>query len=184
MEEVSGGIVSDPNSIPYLTEQYRMLHGKKPGYGKTGESLVPVVEPIVRRIKPGSILDYGSGKSDLVNLIAPEIEMERHKYDPAIMGLDTIRKDRYGFLMSTDVLEHFPEDLLSEILSDMKSLSPRGFHAISTRESGNVLPDGRKCHLCVKDHDWWMDLLEQYFKVVKFVKYFSGPQKICLEVES
>ena len=164
-----------------IIEQYKILHSQKRGYGTTGKSLVPIIEPLVRMVKPKSIIDYGAGKSTLVDLVAPELEILREKYDPAVEGIDALPPGPFDMLFSTDVLEHFPEELVDEALAEMRSLAPYAIHAISLRPSGNNLPDGRPCHLCVKDIQWWREKLGEHYRRVRGVHHFASAKKIVFE---
>ena len=55
--------------MKYL-KHYKKLHEDKGGYGATGESMAGFLYRWVKKIQPESILDYGCGKSILVELLS------------------------------------------------------------------------------------------------------------------
>lgn len=157
-----------------LIEQYKLLHKKKRGYGKTGESLVPVIAPFVTGKR---VLDYGCGKSKLVDLI----RCEGYKYDPAIPEYSYLPTVKLDYLITTDVLEHIPYKEIDGFIVTLRRLCNKQIHAISLRPSGNKLPDGRPCHLIVEPKEWWINKMKQWFRKVDIIKHFKSAKKVVLQ---
>lgn len=164
--------------MKYL-EQYKQLHQNKQGYGATGESMAGVIYRQLLKLKPMSILDYGCGKSKLVELLRWQDGVVLNKYDPAVAGVDKIPYKKYELVITTDVLEHIPEEELKTNLDRISGLSETSIHAISLRESGNVLPDGTPCHVTVKPQKWWEQFLSKWYKVSIIKRYKDKVMFLC-----
>jgi len=163
-----------------LVEQYKLLHSTKKGYGRTGENGLFYYQKIIDALdfEVRSVLDYGCGKSNLINLLSfGSGRVRRYKYDPAVEEYAVLLIDKVDLLFCTDVLEHIPEHLLYSFIKRLSDISSKMIFTISVRESGNVLPNGLPCHLTVRPPDWWLDMLRNFFKEVYNLCYFPGPKK-------
>lgn len=65
-----------------LITQYRKLHRNNKKYGRSSEKLKSYFQKYVNQLNPSSILDYGCGKSKLLNKL--DVNASLYKYDPAI----------------------------------------------------------------------------------------------------
>lgn len=147
-----------------LIEQYRQLHKKKRGYGRTGENKADRINKLIEGHDFQSVLDYGCGKSQLAfKLNIPKA----YRFDPAIEEISRPSIIDVDLVVCTDVLEHIPEELLNEFLTDVMDYSSNCFFTISLRTAGNILPNGENCHPTVKKEEWWIELLEKYFGYVE-----------------
>lgn len=140
--------------IVRMFNNYTYLHDKNPEYGMgycLGEEIL--------EFNPTSVLDYGCGKGALVEYFIRNGILAAG-YDPHVFEWQE-RSDRKDMLVSTDLLEHIPEEDLDKVFDDMLSYRPRlMFHAISNREATQILPDGTNAHKTVKDAAWWLDKLQ------------------------
>jgi len=160
--------------LDYLIDQYKQLH-KNEVYGMSSIYLVVPVSEIISKTKPKRVLDYGCGQSRLLNVLYenyPDIDFV--KYDPAIKKYSNKPTGKFDLVICTDVLEHIPEDCLDYILMDISSLSKNVLFNISTKTAIWHLPDGSNCHKTVKEKEWWVELLNNYFDEPKifYSKYF------------
>ena len=136
---------------------YTFLHDHKQGYGTGGAFGAKILE-----FKPNSVLDYGCGKGGLVKHLLGK-GVRAVGYDPHVFEWRE-RPEKQDMLVSTDLLEHIPEDKLSEVFADMLSYEPRiMFHVISNRKAIQILPDGTNAHKTIKDANWWLSRLNNKF---------------------
>ena len=166
--------------IKELIEQYRLLHQQHRGYGTTGENQIPLFTAFVNMLRPKSVLDYGSGKSRLVEKLPYAVRPKTYRYDPAVPELSTLPVDKVDLVLCTDVLEHIPEEFVDEFIDDLHQLSENALLAISIRPSGNNLPDGRPCHLTVKPAWWWMKRLKIQYRKVDMILEDRNAKKIIV----
>jgi len=169
-----------------LTEQYRTLHAEgEKAMGLPAEktfagfSLLPQVHRIKALIDftgAESIFDYGSGKGQqyeerLVELGAdqePETVMdywdvaEVHCYDPNFPPFSHLPYERFDGVISTDVLEHCPEEDIGWILEEIFSYANRFvFVNIACFPAKKHLPNGENAHCTIRSIDWWNEQLQQ-----------------------
>jgi len=167
-----------------LIKQYSAMHNQKRGYGRTGESMADIISSIITRHPSWpcqTVLDYGCGKSRLVDMIAPGYELERYQFDPALSSVDHPWPGYcVDWVISTDVLEHVPENKVDRLLNSLSGFGCGLIAAISLRASGNNLPDGTACHLTVKPADWWIRKLKKNYSEVVVKKEYPGPKKILV----
>jgi len=161
-----------------LINQYKLLHAKKKGYGSTGENQFALFSSIVQDLNPSSILDHGCGKSRLASMLADICGAKSFRYDPAIPGIDSLPAEKIDLVLSTDVAEHVPEMFVSAFFASIRAISSNALFAISLRPSGNVLPDGRPCHLTVKPKEWWISKLKAHYSVVTEVLHDTNAKKV------
>lgn len=137
---------------------YTILHDHDSGYGSGGAFGAKILS-----FEPDSVLDYGCGKGGLVRFLINK-GVRAVGYDPYVFEYRE-RPANQDMLVSTDLLEHIPENELSEVFADMGSYHPRiMFHAISNRKADQILPDGTNAHKTVKDLDWWLERLRAGFE--------------------
>lgn len=147
--------------MKYLN-QYRILHQSK-NYGVTGGYSAPLVNTDGCK----SVLDYGCGRSDLVNKL--DIPL-KYRYDPAIPEYNNKPPTTVDLVTCTDVLEHIPEDELDDFMEDIKSCGRKFFFNVCTRLAHEILPNGDNAHCTVKPVDWWVERLKEHFDNVTEVK--------------
>jgi len=158
-----------------ISDSYRALnaelHSRNKKYGGKGDAWTDRVLGYMadEGLPPGSYLDYGCGKGNLLR----EIEERTRSKGPAsecitCAGYDPVTMPKMpepaDFLTCNDVLEHIEPELLDNVLAHIASLiNKRGLLVISQRLANKRLADGRNAHLIVKPTPWWMKRLAVHF---------------------
>jgi 2-polyprenyl-3-methyl-5-hydroxy-6-metoxy-1,4-benzoquinol methylase len=145
-----------------LVAQYRQIHNLKK-YGASGPCRLRWLRPVLKEMKPRSVLDYGCGQSDLVNQLGAK---QTFRYDPAIAGIDILPDVKVDLVTCTDVLEHVPEENLRDTLLEIKGCGASVYLAISCRKAREILPNGENAHCTVMPYVAWKTLLQGVFKNV------------------
>ena len=166
-----------------LVELYRTMHveGEKflnvlPERTFPGLNLRPEVHHIKRLIDHTgalSILDYGSGKGQQYEIRGLKLDTGAvihsivdywgvdyvHCYDPSYARYSTLPQGRFDGVISTDVLEHCPEDDLPWIMTEMFSYAKRFVYAnVACYPARKRLPSGENAHCTVRPPEWWAEL--------------------------
>lgn len=159
-----------------LISQYKQIHETK-SYGNTSERLLYLLLPMVKEIQPKSILDYGCGQSNLVNLLKQELDpnntedIRTYKYDPAIEAFSTLPTERVDLVTNTDVLEHIPTEDLPMVIKKILELGEKAIFVICNREAKEILADGSNAHCSVYPPEWWLELIRQEAGFAKLVPW-------------
>ena len=104
------------------------------------------------------MLDYGCGKAQF-----HDASWNAVKYDPAIPKFSTRPTGRFDLVISTDVLEHIPEEHIENTIADIFNYSDRWvFVSVCCREAKEILPNGMNAHATVKPESWWKDKFSKY----------------------
>lgn len=166
-----------------LIAQYRTMHtdgerflGVPAAQTFSGISLLPHapdIKRLIRRTAASSILDYGSGKG--TQYLAQRIELDGEAwdnvqdywdvdyvrcYDPCFAPFSELPAETYDGVISTDVLEHCPEDDLRWIIGEMFGFARSFvFLTIASHRARKRLPNGENAHCTIKSPAWWSDLL-------------------------
>ena len=168
----------------HLNQQYRSLHAdgdcrlNLPAETVfSGESLFPHVYRIKKLIEAtgsANLLDYGCGKGFQYNpLSAPAHGLQAgdtlmdlwdidnvHLYDPCHPSFDSLPGERFDGVISTDVLEHCPEDDLPWILDEIFGFAKKFVFAnVACFPARRRLPDGENAHCTIQGVDWWKQRL-------------------------
>jgi hypothetical protein len=143
-----------------------------------GRSLKPQVKRIKRLIAAtgaATLLDYGSGKAKQYDQspvsVAGEGEWpslidyweldEVTFYDPAYPPYSTRPQGRFDGVISTDVLEHCPEEDMEWIIGDLFSLAGKFvFATVACHPARKRLPNGENAHCTIREPQWWQGLFE------------------------
>ncbi len=145
-------------------------------YGQSSLNKCHYILPHIETVKPNSVIDYGCGRSRLVDLIQHLGVPNVAHYDPAIPAYAEKPPSQFDLLISVDVLEHIPEDELDAILSDMAGLGRNAILVINTRLARTILPDGRNAHLTVRPALWWRQTLSRYWADVEQITMHPAHQ--------
>jgi hypothetical protein len=79
-------------------------------------------------------------------------------YDPAVpeFAAPPPAGQRFHGVLCVDMLEHVEEKHLNKVIDHVFSYADRfAFFAVHTGPARKHLPDGRNCHLTIKDGRWW-----------------------------
>ena len=148
--------------------------------GFDGQSLIDVICRIgvlVQQFDCKSVLDYGCGRGDVQRQFNVDAlwRVKYRGYDPAVqafpgavaddVSLGFVRElpaEKFDAVISTDALEHIPEeDILGWVLDEIFSKANKFvFIKVPTYEVEQWLPNGENVHCTVKSQDWWGDILQ------------------------
>lgn len=167
-----------------LQELYREMHrdGER-FFGISGEktypgtSLLPQavhIKRLVERTKARTILDYGSGKGqqyqqqvqhksgDLWPSVMDYWDIDEIVcYDPCYLPFSTLPSGKFDGVISTDVLEHCPEEDMPWIVNEIFGYASRFVFAnIAAYPAQKRLPTGENAHCTIKPVAWWQELIE------------------------
>ena len=170
------------SELNYMIKQYKILHNKKQNYGKTSEQdkRVKIIQEIIDEVKPTSLLDYGCGKSSMIDKIHID-GFIKHKYDPAINKFKNIPLDSYDIITNTDVMEHIPESGILYILNDINRLTNNVLFIISTKKACIKLPNGQNCHVTIKSKDWWLNTISNIFNKASIINKYTIKNLVCIK---
>jgi FkbM family methyltransferase len=166
-----------------LLAEYALMHreGERfldlpPEKTYPGSSLFPHLGAIKRLIaasRARTILDYGSGKGlqyrpqpvlvggkRVADGVAEYWDVDEVRcYDPAYPPHARLPGGRFDGVVSTDVLEHCPEEDLPWIVSELFSYAERFVYAnVACYPARKRLPSGANAHVTIRPAEWWRDL--------------------------
>lgn len=167
-----------------LTAMYQSMHtegekflGIPPEKTFPGQSLLPQagrIKEMIMRHGARTLLDYGAGKGMQyrpMQIIAegigewPSIQAfwevgEVHCYDPAYAPFSKLPDKKFDGVISTDVLEHCPEEDIPWILDEIFSYAIRFVFAnVACYPAKKRLPNGENAHCTIREPEWWRQLL-------------------------
>lgn len=147
-------------SPEYLTVQ-RKLHAEIPAYGTIGHQYAEIIQNIITKMQPASVLDYACGKGCL----ARQLDRPIWEFDPAIPGKDE-SPPVADLVCCIDTLEHVEEAHLPAVLDDLRRVTRKVCYlSIATTAAEKVLPDGRNMHILQRNEAWWKEKLAQFFQL-------------------
>ena len=83
-------------------------------------------------------------------------------YDPAYPRFDTFPSRRFDGVVSTDVLEHCPEEDMDWIVDEIFGVTRKFvFATVALYAAVKNLPTGENAHITIKSEDWWRTLIER-----------------------
>ena len=142
----------------------------------SGRSLaehVRTIGQLIERTDARTILDFGAGKGSLYENNPRHHSPSRHKCLPAWPGVEVTCYDpgyppfaepyagTFDGVISTDVLEHVPEDDVPWILDEMFRAARRFVFVVAAcYPAQKRLPDGSNAHCTVQPPPWWRMQLE------------------------
>jgi trans-aconitate methyltransferase len=146
------------------TDQYIKIYEDSPVYGRSGRYYIRLIETIIAERNISSVFDFGCGRN--ANIIIHLAEKFPHLkllgYDPAITENTKLTSNvlpnnsKFDLVISTDCLEHVPENELSQCFEIFKQVDPKYMlHVICTRAAEQTLPDGTNAHKTIKPRIWW-----------------------------
>ena len=124
------------------------------------------------------ILDYGCGKSKLLDLIKKNSKIKIFKYDPAIKKYSKLTKNKTDLVICTDVLQHVPLYDLDRVLKEIKSKGIYILFYIKCTNHKTKLPNGTYANCTVYDKKWWLEKLSNYYDDIKEIK-ISDLTSVC-----
>ena len=157
-----------------LIAQYAKIHAEK-DYGHSSEIMIGIVQKHIYDLpEVKTILDFGCGRSRLVDWLAKIHDATPYRYDPAIPEFAEMPVDKVDLVICTDVMEHISDADIKPVIRQIKGLSDNAFFNISCREADEILPNGENAHCSVHPHAWWMSRLRGQFPNVARTRAFSS----------
>lgn len=169
-----------------LLAQYKKLHregekarGIPPEEKYKGISLprhAGTIKELIDRHQAQTLLDYGSGKGKQYEEYAVKTsDGEQFPSIPAFWGVDSVTcydpavpqfsylpSGQFDGVISTDVLEHIPEDDVDWIVAEMLDYARSFlFMNIASFAAKAHLPNGENAHCTIKSPEWWRERLAQ-----------------------
>jgi len=149
-----------------------------PGYRNFLNQLVQPLIPLLK--KPYNGIDFGSGPIPVLSLLLETAGFQMSNFDPFYANEENITSQKYDFLTSCEVIEHFrnPLEEWNKMIAMVKN---RGLIAISTETlSENISFNtwyykSDKTHICFyseKTFKW----LAEHFQLKK--RYTQSPVRI------
>jgi hypothetical protein len=145
-----------------LLAEYRKLHAED-AYSE--DSLfdvdINVIEGLVAGTKSKTVLDFGCGQATQYTAKAKHRRFgvgddDIFGYDPAVTGRTDGLNRLYDGVISTDVLEHIPEDEIDDVLRRIFSLATNFVYiAVFCGKAKTRLSDGTNAHVTIKPSSWW-----------------------------
>ncbi len=167
-----------------LLSLYERMHregntgqAKSPHDTYTGGSLrphLPAIRALARRTGTKSMLDYGSGKGMLYkqrNLVLPSGEIIPSVaeylgvekivcFDPGVPEYSSFPLEKFDGVVSTDVLEHCPEEDIPWIVDEIFGAAKKFVFAnVASYPAMKTLPNGENAHCTQRSPAWWSKLL-------------------------
>ena len=166
-----------------LVDLYRQMHleGERflnlpPQNVFPGGSLLPQaprVKQLIARTGATSILDYGSGKGfqygapykiegTVYESIQDYWDVDFvHCFDPSYPPFSALPTGKFDGVVSTDVLEHCPEEDIEWIVDEIFSFANRFVFAnVACYPAKKRLPTGENAHCTIKPVEWWAERVQ------------------------
>jgi hypothetical protein len=153
--------------------QYEALHQANSGYGSGLLLHLPYLAPLLTLMGVESIVNYGCGKSNLSETLKEFGIKKADNYDPAIPEYNQLPAGPYDCVITTDVLEHIPEDELPGAISNFKRLSSTAIHIPHLEKARFTLPNGENAHCTIKTASEWKRFFEGHYQYVVEVPHHS-----------
>jgi hypothetical protein len=151
-----------------LIPAYRQLHaqGRFPGYSI--RAYVPQITELVMASGAKTLLDFGCGAGKQYTEECYHVfwNIMPTLYDPAVPAYSKRPKGTFDGIISTDVMEHIPEDELDDVIADLVGYARLWcFVSVCCRpaKANKNLPDGRNAHVTIKPPEWWREKLDEAF---------------------
>ena len=170
---------------------YKHYHTHQKAY--SGNSLthhLPNIKRLIDSTKSKTALDYGCGKAE--NYLIHRVHLawglkKMGLYDPAIQNYNFIPGDNFDCVISTDVLEHVPENEINDTLSEIFTLSNKcAYLNIAMYPARTILSNGENAHCTLKPKEWWRekfkDTMKENIEVHVVYAYAHGFKEIEYEI--
>ena len=169
----------EPPSVIDITRQYQVMHKSQKYFRGLGTvNYRDEILALIHSTASTTILDYGSGKGEQYE---DPYELDKFWgvtvtcYDPGLPEFPPPTKKEFDGVICCDVLEHIPEHAVDAILTDIFKYAKKFvFFVITTVPAKKFLPDGRNCHVTIRDEKWWRQQIEKAAKGKKFALITKG----------
>jgi hypothetical protein len=161
-----------------LIAQYRLLHAQESDYGQSSVRMRAFLQRKIAGLRPSSVIDYGCGRSRLLDELKVSSIRIRERYDPAVPEHSVMPKAKFDLLLNTDVLEHIPLEELDAVITDFTHLSNNCLIVVDTKLARTILPNGQNAHCTVRPATWWLGVLRRYFPTIAAFPIPGKPSRV------
>jgi hypothetical protein len=190
-----------------LLAQYRHMHehgaaGVPPQEMFSGISLPPQAMRIagfIKQVNAETLLDYGCGKAVMYRANNLNVGQQSFPslqafwglksitlYDPAYPPHMTLPQGTFDIVISTDVLEHCPEDDVPWILSELFGYAKKFVFAnVACYPAKKILPNGENAHCTIQPVSWWkahIDALAAAYPALQYQFIFTEAKNEAGEI--
>lgn len=173
----------------YYIDQYKKAHEDPSTFpGISIRYYINDIGKLIRLTSAKTLLDFGCGKGeqytnkDLMKkwggVPSDKWGIMPTLYDPAVESHNQFPEGKFDGVISTDVMEHVPEDSIDIVLEQIYSKADKFvFLAIATylgKSTSYKLPNGKQPHITVRQDRWWIDKIKPYTSKVKTMISFNG----------
>ncbi|WP_461521730.1 class I SAM-dependent methyltransferase [Porticoccus sp.] len=141
--------------------------------GGSLEKHIPLIATLIDETCAKTVLDFGAGKGGLYSAASGYPIDSRYKslpewgcvvvtcYDPGYEPFSGEVAGRFDGVISTDVIEHIPEQDVAWFLDDLFSRANRFVYVVAAcYPAAKLLPDGSNAHCTLRPPTWWKEQLE------------------------
>ena len=158
-------------------EEYKKYHREQNDYGNGGALKFHKrhIDDLIQDTKAETLLDFGCGKGDVYKVNDWDWPMPT-LYDPAIPEYEELPDGPFDGVLSTDVMEHIPENQIPEIIDQIFSRAERFVYlGIANNEAHDVLSNGTNAHVTRQSVEWWANQVELHApkKVYTHIKTYG-----------
>jgi hypothetical protein len=148
---------------------YNKLHfsGKFPG-NSLQDKLISNIKDAVKRTHSHTLLDFGCGKAtryktEKINRKFLIRDENMYLYDPYNPEFENFPVEKVHGVISTDVLEHIPEEEIPDVLTKIFTTAERFVYlVIDCGLAKTTFEDGTNVHVTIKRPAWWREQIEKY----------------------
>ena len=174
----------------YYIDQYKEAHKDSTRFpGISIRYYVKDIAQLIDQTDTKTLLDFGCGKGEQyknVELMSKWGKLPNEVwgimpklYDPAVETHNVFPDEKFDGVISTDVMEHVPEDAVDVVLEQIFSKADKFvFLAIATylgKPTSYKLPNGESPHITVKPDAWWIEQISKHIPDgVKVSVSFNG----------
>lgn len=157
-------------------ENYKQLHKLDAEYG-ADEVHIVYIAFLVEILGFKDLIDWGCGKGRLADSLL-SLDVDCEKYDPAIEAFSAFPSGSFDCVISTDVLEHVPENELENFMLDITAASTNAILVPHLGLAKTILPDGSNAHCTIKSVSEWKQEFLKYYNMVEVLPHHSHMHRI------
>ena len=162
-------------------ELYRRLHATDHSYGQSWSNHIEYVEVLSLFLGIRSVLDFGCGKNSLVDRLKASSTVDKcAKYDPAISDHAKFPNDNFDMVVSTDVFEHIPINLIPGELLKIKEIANYALIIPHLGLAEAILENGENAHCTVLSTHEWLTCFQSIWPNVIQLSHHSPDHSIYL----
>ena len=138
-------------------EEYKKYHREQNNYGNGGALKFHKrhIDDLILDTKAETLLDFGCGKGEVY-------EVNDWNW-PKPTEHEQLPDGPFHGVLSTDVMEHIPEEQIPEIFDQIFTRAERFVYlGIANNEAKAVLSDGTNAHVTRRPVEWWANQVELY----------------------